>query len=126
GPNGAGKTTLIKTVCGLLEPTSGSAFVDGVDAVKQPITAKRKLGLVLADDRGLYWRLDGRRNLQFFAALVGLTPEAAKERASTLLEEAGLAHRDRLVFGYSSGMRTRLSIARALLGDPPFLLLDEP
>lgn len=126
GPNGAGKTTLIKTVAGLLEPSGGRVLVDGFDVVADPLQVKRRIGLVLTDDRGLYWRLDGRWNLEFFGVLAGLPRRTARRRAAEVLEEAGLAGRDRLVFGYSSGMRSRLNIARSLLADPPVLVLDEP
>src|SRR6185436_17784737 len=80
----------------------------------------------LADDRALYWRLSGRENLEFFGVMHGLSHREARTRAGTLLEQVGLASRDKLVFGYSSGMRARLSLARALLTRPPLLLLDEP
>jgi ABC-2 type transport system ATP-binding protein len=126
GPNGAGKTTLIKSIAGLLEPSSGRVVVDGHDVATSPLEVKRRLGLVLTDDRGLYWRLDGRWNLEFFGVLAGLRRPDARRRAQEVLVEAGLADRDRLVFGYSSGMRSRLNIARALMTDPPVLVLDEP
>ena len=80
---------------------------------------------MLADDRSLYWRLTGRQNLEFFGRMVGLSLAASRHRAAELLERVGLAHRDKLVFGYSSGMRARLSIARAMLAEPPLLVLDE-
>jgi ABC-2 type transport system ATP-binding protein len=126
GPNGAGKSTLIRAVAGLVEPTAGQVLVDGFDVVQEPLAAKRRLGLVLTDDRGLYWRLDGRWNLEFFGVLAGLPRPVARRRAVQALADAGLADRDRLVFGYSSGMRSRLNIARALVADPPVLVLDEP
>lgn len=126
GPNGAGKTTLIKLIAGLLEPSGGRVLVDGFDVAATPLEVKRRLGLVLTDDRGLYWRLDGAWNLEFFGVLAGMPRGDARRRAAEVLAEAGLAERDRLVFGYSSGMRSRLNIARALMTDPPVLVLDEP
>ena len=125
GANGAGKTTLLHIVAGLLEPSSGSVRVDGLDAGSNPIEAKRRIGLVIADDRGFYWRLTGRENLVLFGVLAGLMREHARERAEELMREADLARRDRMVFGYSTGMITRLHVARALMADPPLLLLDE-
>jgi ABC-2 type transport system ATP-binding protein len=126
GPNGAGKTTLIKMIGTLLQPTTGRAVVDGIDVVAHPLRAKRRLGLVLADDRGLYWRLTGRQNLEFFGVIAGLTRADARRRAGEMLDVLDLADADKLVFGYSTGMRARLNIARSLLADPGLLVLDEP
>jgi ABC-2 type transport system ATP-binding protein len=126
GPNGAGKTTLIKIIGTLLEPTSGRATVSGFDVVTQAMQVRERIGVVLADERGLYWRLSGRANLELFGVLNGLTRADARTRAETLLDLVDLADRDKLVFGYSSGMRTRLNLARALLTNPAVLVLDEP
>ena len=126
GPNGAGKTTLIKIIGTLLEPTSGRATLSGFDVVAQSMQVRERIGVVLADERGLYWRLSGRRNLELFGVLNGLTRTDARARAETLLDLVDLADRDKLVFGYSSGMRTRLNLARALLTNPEVLVLDEP
>jgi ABC-2 type transport system ATP-binding protein len=126
GPNGAGKTTLLKIVSTLLQPTAGHVLVDGRDPRDDARTVRDRIGLVLADDRALYWRLTGRENLEFFGVMHGLTHRDARARAGVLLDQVGLASRDKLVFGYSSGMRARLSLARALLTRPPLLLLDEP
>ena len=126
GPNGAGKTTLIKIIGTLLEPTHGRATVDGFDVVTHSMQVRERIGVVLADDRGLYWRLSGRRNLELFGVLSGLTRAGARARAEALLDLVELTDRDKLVFGYSSGMRTRLNLARALLANPQLLVLDEP
>jgi ABC-2 type transport system ATP-binding protein len=126
GPNGAGKTTLIKIISTLLAATSGTATVDGYDVTRDPLAVRQRIGLVLADDRSLYWRLTGRQNLEFFGVMQGLGWHEATRRAGEMLSRVGLADRDKLVFGYSSGMRARLSIARAMLGRPPLLVLDEP
>lgn len=126
GANGAGKTTLLHIIACLLEPTTGSVRVGGFDTRLDPMEVRRRLGLVIADDRGFYWRLTGRENLALFGVLTGLTREQARERADQLLRHADLARHNRMVFGYSSGMITRLHIARALIADPPLLLLDEP
>jgi ABC-2 type transport system ATP-binding protein len=126
GPNGAGKTTLIKAISTLLTPSSGRVTVNGFDTVSAPLEVRRRIGLVLADDRSVYWRMSGRDNLEFFGAMYGLSRGDARQRSAELLARVGLDHRDKLVFGYSSGMRARMSIARALLHRPPLLLLDEP
>jgi ABC-2 type transport system ATP-binding protein len=126
GPNGAGKTTLIKIVASLLAPTSGSVSIAGFDVLRQRQAACRMLGLVLEGDRGLYDRLTGLQNLEFFGAMAGLRPAASRRRASELLETMELSGRDKLAFGYSAGMRMRLSIARALMADPALIVLDEP
>ncbi len=125
GPNGAGKTTLLRIISTLLDATAGRVTVDGYDTATHAAEVRSRIGLVLADDRSLYWRLTGRQNLEFFARMVGLGRADARRRAGELLERVGLAHRDKLVFGYSSGMRSRLSIARALLASPPLLVFDE-
>ncbi len=126
GPNGAGKTTLIKILTTLLDPTSGSAAVGGIDVTTHAEEIRGRFGVVLSDDRGLYWRLTGQQNLEFFGVLSGLRMREATERAADLMDQVGLADRDKLVFGYSTGMRARLSLAVAQLGDPELLILDEP
>lgn len=126
GPNGAGKTTLIRIIATLLDATDGTVEVDGFNPISDPLSVRNRIGLVLADDRSLYWRMTGRHNLEFFGVMQGLSRRTSQQRSSELLERLDLAHRDKLVFGYSSGMRARLSIARAMLGSPPLLILDEP
>lgn len=127
GPNGAGKTTLLKVLATLILPSEGRASVYGADVVKDGHEVRRMVGLTSGDERGFYWRLTGRENLEFFAGLRGLSPRAARTSADAALERVGLstAARD-VVARYSTGMRQRLAFARALLGDPALLLLDEP
>lgn len=126
GPNGAGKTTLLKIISTLLEPTAGSVTVAGYDVTTQANEVCRRLGLVLEGDQGLYDRLSGMRNLEFYGMLAGMRRRDAQHRAAELMELFELEHRDKLLFGYSAGMRMRLSIARALMADPPLVVLDEP
>lgn len=127
GPNGAGKSTLLRILGTTVLPDGGQAEVAGHDVVADPGTARRCLGLVLGEERSWYWRLSGRDNLQFFAALQGLHRSAARARAAELLDDVGLTDAaDRRFDRYSSGMRARLSLARALLCEPPVLLFDEP
>jgi ABC-2 type transport system ATP-binding protein len=126
GPNGAGKTTLLKIIATLLEPSTGTVLVNGFDTVRSAHDARSRLGLVLTDDRATYWRLTGRQNLEFFGVLAGLTRSAARQRADELLAHVGLADRDKRVMGYSSGMRSALNLARAVMTEPAVLVLDEP
>jgi len=127
GPNGAGKSTTIRMLCTLLEPTSGSAHVNGFDVVKQANDVRRSLGTVLAGERSIYWKLSGRENLEYFAALYHIPQAIAKKRVEELLERMEIKDRaNELVEKYSTGMRQRIAIAKALLARPPILLLDEP
>lgn len=127
GPNGAGKTTTIKMISSLLRPTSGSIQVAGVDAVLQPTRALRHLGTVLTGERSVYWKLTGRENLEYFAALYGIPTKVAKARINELLVRFQLEKRaDENVEKYSTGMRQRICLAKALLAEPDLLILDEP
>ncbi|HEY7199655.1 MAG TPA: ABC transporter ATP-binding protein [Candidatus Dormibacteraeota bacterium] len=124
GPNGAGKTTLVDVVCGLLRPSSGRVRVLGHDAAARSQEVRRQVGLV-PQETALYEEVSAWRNLRFAADLYAVrAPEA---RIAEVLELVGLTERARdLVATYSGGMRRRLSIARALLHRPRFLVLDEP
>ena len=127
GPNGAGKSTTIRMLCTLLEPTSGMARVNGFDVVKQANDVRRSLGTVLAGERSIYWKLSGRENLEYFAALYHIPSATAKKRVEELIERMEIKDRaNELVEKYSTGMRQRIAIAKALLARPPILLLDEP
>jgi len=127
GPNGAGKSTTIRMLCTLLEPTSGTAQVNGFDIVKQATDVRRSLGTVLAGERSIYWKLTGRENLEYFAALNHIPPTVAKKRVDELISRMEIKDRaNELVEKYSTGMRQRIAIAKALLARPPILLLDEP
>ena len=127
GPNGAGKTTTIKMLCTLITPTSGDAFVNGFSVAKDQQKVRENLGVMLTGERTLYWKLTGRENLEYFAALYHLDTLDAKKRIDELLQLLGLKERqDMLVENYSTGMRIRLSFAKAILNDAPVLLFDEP
>jgi len=127
GPNGAGKTTTIKMLCTLLEPTSGTTKINGYDITHQANLVRQSLGAVLTGERSIYWKLTGRENLEYFAALYHIPRAIAKRRIQELLDWFSLSNRaDEYVERYSSGMKQRIAIAKALLANPPVLLLDEP
>lgn len=127
GPNGAGKSTTIRMLCTLLEPTSGTARVNGYDVTHQANLVRQNLGTVLAGERSIYWKLTGRENLEYFAALYHIPPEVAKRRIDELLARMELNGKaNELVEKYSTGMKQRIVLSRALLARPPILLFDEP
>jgi ABC-2 type transport system ATP-binding protein len=127
GPNGAGKTTLMKLMATLAYPDRGSIVIDGVNIVKDPRLAKSLIGLCTSEERSFYPRLTARQNLEFFGALAGLKGTALKQRIGDALELVDMGHAiDQRFGGFSSGMRQRLNLARALIADPPIVLLDEP
>jgi len=126
GPNGAGKTTLVKILSCLILPDRGRALIGGED-VRHEDKVKPRLGLVHSDERSFYWRLSGRENLRFFARLYDVPGKRIDSRIDELLHKVDLAAAaPRRFSDYSSGMKQRLAIARALLHDPPILLMDEP
>ena len=123
GPNGAGKTTTFKLVGGLLRPTAGRVLIGDVDVAAETTRAVSRLG-ILFDQPAYYPYLTGRENLSVFGRWMGVEDGS---RADMLLEMVGLgSYGGRKVGGYSWGMKRRLGIAAALLGDPELLLLDEP
>jgi len=127
GPNGAGKTTLVKILSTVLVPTSGRARVLGHDVVEEAKAVRPVIGIVFGGERGLYWRLTGRQNLEYWGALYKLSTSRTRSRAQELLERVGLADKaDERVEKYSRGMKQRLHLARGLVGDAKVLFLDEP
>lgn len=127
GPNGSGKSTLLRILATLLRPTSGRGSIGGHDLIREAFAVRRLVGCAFGGGRSFYLRLTGRQNLAFFAALHRLHGSAARKRIEALLSELGLREEvDRPARFYSTGMLQRLDLARALLGDPPVLLLDEP
>jgi len=128
GPNGAGKTTFVKMLSTLILPDEGSAKIDGHDLLKEAPAIRRKIGVLTGEfSRSLYWRLTGKQNLRFFADLYNMPKKRSQERIALLLKQLGLVGwGDELVMKYSTGMKHKLALARALLIDPPILLLDDP
>lgn len=127
GPNGAGKTTTIKMISSLLLPTSGRITLAGIDALREPIQALRHVGTVLTGERSVYWKLTGRENLEYFAALNGIPKQRARAKIDALLSRFQLEKRaDENVEKYSTGMRQRICLAKAMLAEPDLLILDEP
>lgn len=127
GRNGAGKTTLTKIVATLVQPTLGNVTVDGFDSVHDDERVRMQVGLSGAEERSFYWRLTSEQNLIFFARLYGLSDRLAKQRIAELFAQLELKDVVRKRFGeLSTGNKQRLAVARALLPNPPVLLLDEP
>ena len=126
GPNGAGKTTTVRMLAAILQPTSGRATVAGFDTVRDARAVRQRVG-VLTEMPGLYLRMKALPYLDFFGQLWGLSPRRRAERSEALLRRFGMWEaRNQRLGEYSKGMRQKLSIIRAMLHDPPVLLLDEP
>ncbi|TSA39962.1 ABC transporter ATP-binding protein [archaeon] len=126
GPNGCGKTTTILMLLGLIIPTEGTAIVNGANIVKDPIGARRSVGL-LTDNVGLYENLTAKQNLAFFAELSDLKATEASARVDKLLALVGLSEKQNVkVSTMSRGMRQRLGVAQSLVRDPKIMVLDEP
>ncbi|MGQ0600318.1 MAG: ATP-binding cassette domain-containing protein [Anaerolineales bacterium] len=126
GPNGAGKTTTVRMLTSILRPTSGWARVAGFDVVANPDDVRRSVG-VLTENHGLYFRMRSEEYLDFFGELYGLSPVVRQQRVAHLLDRFGMREAAGKRLGeYSKGMRQKLALIRAMLHDPPVLLLDEP
>lgn len=126
GPNGAGKTTTLRMISGLLRPSAGRVFVDGADVTDQPEVVKRQIGYLTANT-GLYARLTPIELLEYFATLYGLPRERARKRIDELVGWLGMEEFLKLRCGaLSTGQKQRTNIARALIADPPILIMDEP
>jgi sodium transport system ATP-binding protein len=126
GPNGAGKTTALRCLTGLLEPSSGSVQIDGIDLAARPGEARRRFAY-LSSSMGLYARLSARELVAFFGELHGLAGAPLDERVEAMVRLFGLEDfADRHCGKLSTGQRQRVALARALVHDPPVLILDEP
>jgi ABC-2 type transport system ATP-binding protein len=126
GPNGAGKTTTVRMLTSILAPSSGWAKIAGYDVVEQPEQVRAHVG-VLTEQHGLYERMRAVEYLDFFGQVYHLPPTARRQRSLELMERFGLADALKRTLGeYSKGMKQKLALVRAMLHDPPVLLLDEP
>ena len=126
GQNGAGKSTAIRALCGFLPPTEGEIWVAGVNVLKDPVGARRHIG-VLSEDVALYERLTGREFLEFAGQMHGLSASETRSRAEDLMERLELSGAaNRSIGAYSLGMKKKTAFAAALLHAPRVLFLDEP
>ncbi len=126
GPNGAGKTTAVRIFTTLIKPDSGRAFIDGIDVVAEPRRAKARIGLT-GQYAAVDERLTGAENIEHVGRLYHMSIAESRRRGRELLERFDLVEAaDRIVKGYSGGMRRRLDIAMSLIARPSVLFLDEP
>lgn len=126
GPNGAGKTTTVRMLMGLIKPSSGEIYVDGIDVVRKPHLVKKRVGYV-PQFFSLYSDLTVVENLDFLGRIYGMTHEERRRRINELLKTVELTrHRDVLAGNLSGGLKRRLGLAAALIHDPKLLILDEP
>ena len=126
GPNGAGKTTTLRMISTLVAPTKGCALIDGIDAHADPLAVRARIGM-LSDARGLYGRLTARENIAYYGRLRGLPPAQVRDAIARLAELLDMgALLGRRTDGFSQGERMKVAIARALVHDPPNVMLDEP
>jgi len=126
GPNGSGKSTALKILASLILPTTGIARIEGDDTAKKSLITRSNIGYCMAEERSFYFRLSGRQNLRFFGKLRGIDPDRIDSDIEDLTSLLGLGEIDKRFMTYSTGTRQKLSVARALMGDKPVLLLDEP
>jgi sodium transport system ATP-binding protein len=126
GPNGAGKTTMFRLICTVLRPERGATLIDGIDSQKDPLAARRRLG-VLPDIRALYTRLTAREHIRYFGELHGLTRVELEARIAELVKSLRMEDFiDRRARGFSRGQQMKVSLARALVHRPHNVMLDEP
>jgi sodium transport system ATP-binding protein len=126
GPNGAGKTTTLRIIYTLLKPDQGSATIDGLDTSTHPVDVQNRLG-VLPESQGLYPRLTSRENIRYYGRLHGLSGEMLEDKIDQIIQLLEMKEiENRRTDGFSSGQRVKVAIARALIHDPPNVLLDEP
>ncbi|HEX8615014.1 MAG TPA: ATP-binding cassette domain-containing protein [Telluria sp.] len=126
GPNGAGKTTTLRILSTALRPDAGSAFIDDIDIVAEPIRARQRVGF-LSGSTGLYGRLSARENVEYFGRLHGMAPDRLKKRCDDLFEQLDMhAYAHKRADDLSTGMKQKCAIARTVVHEPQVVILDEP
>jgi ABC-2 type transport system ATP-binding protein len=127
GENGSGKTTLVRILSTVISPDSGIVLVNGHEVKKDPLAVRRSIGVSYANERSLYWRITGYQNLELFGRIGGVPKHVIRRRSVRICESLSIANvAFERVARMSTGQRQRLMIARAMLSNPPILLLDEP
>ncbi len=127
GQNGAGKTTMLRVFATVVRPDAGEVTVDGYDVVRSGARVRERIGVAFVNERSVYWRLSGRENLLLFARMRGMSSRAAGAQVDALLQELDLAQiSHQWAADLSAGQRQRLIVARAALGEPTCMLIDEP
>lgn len=127
GPNGAGKTTIIKILAGLVSHEKGDIFINNMLLIHTSKISSQRIGVMASNDRSFYWRLTGRQNLEFFCSLYNYKGKEMRDAVSKILFEIEIdSEADKPFRLYSSGIKQKFLLARALLCDPDILLLDEP
>ena len=127
GSNGSGKSTTMRMIATLLKQDSGTIEINGIDTVKDPVSARKQIGILLGGDVSLYDRLTARENIMYFASLQNVNPADAEARLNELSKLLDMEDfLDRQVAGFSRGMRQKVAFARSIIHDPDILLLDEP
>jgi sodium transport system ATP-binding protein len=126
GPNGAGKTTTLRLLSTALQPDAGSMLINGIDVIKDPVNARKKIGF-LSGSTGLYGRLTGRENIAYFGRLNGMKEAQIAQRINMIADKLDMhSFLDRRSETFSTGMKQKMSIARAVVHSPDVVVLDEP
>ena len=126
GPNGAGKTTCLRSLYGLIHPDSGSAMIDSIEAMEQPLEVRKRIG-IFPDKFGLYERMTAREHIAYIAELHGIRGAALDEKVQAVIESLNMAEiADRKTQGFSQGQRMKVALAQAIVHQPKNLILDEP
>ena len=127
GENGAGKTTALRMIATMLQPSAGTAIVNGYDVTKDPAGVRGSIGILFGGDVGIYDRLTARENIMYFAQLGGLSKKQANKNIEKLIKDFEMdSYIDRVAGKFSRGMKQKVSIARSIVHDPKVMLFDEP